>query len=95
MSPNGGTIPQRWNMSAAISTIPISRNSSSSRDDRPFAYLQCYQIGEWHESFGPQPAGTRGLDQFIGEADMLGRGHGSAFVRAFIDKLLQAACRES
>ena len=52
-----------------------------------FAYLQCYQIGDWHVTFGPQPEGTRGLDQFIGEADMLGRGHGSAFIRAFIDRL--------
>ena len=59
-----------------------------SLDGRPFAYLQCYQIGGWHEGFGPQPAGTRGLDQFIGEVDMLERGHGSAFVRAFIDHLL-------
>jgi aminoglycoside 6'-N-acetyltransferase len=56
-------------------------------NDRPFAYLQCYKIGDWHGSFGPQPEGTRGLDQFIGEADMLGCGHGSAFVRAFIDGL--------
>jgi aminoglycoside 6'-N-acetyltransferase len=58
-----------------------------SLDGRPFAYLQCYQIGDWHETFGPQPAGTRGLDQFIGEADMLERGHGSGFMRAFIDHL--------
>jgi aminoglycoside 6'-N-acetyltransferase len=56
-------------------------------DGRPFAYLQCYRIGDWHESFGPQPEGTRGLDHFIGEAGMLGRGHGSAFIRAFIDEL--------
>lgn len=54
---------------------------------RPFAYLQCYQISDWHVGFGPQPEGTRGLDQFIGEADMLGCGHGSAFIRAFIDQL--------
>lgn len=58
-----------------------------SLDGRSFAYLQCYQIGDWHVSFGPQPVGTRGLDQFIGEADMLGCGHGSAFIRAFIDQL--------
>lgn len=58
-----------------------------SLDSRPFAYLQCYRIGDWHVSFGPQPEGTRGLDQFIGEADMLGRGHGSAFIGAFIDQL--------
>ncbi|WP_025033048.1 GNAT family N-acetyltransferase [Bradyrhizobium sp. DOA9] len=56
-------------------------------NDRPLAYLQCYRLGDWHVSFGPQPVGTRGLDQFIGEADMLGCGHGSAFIRAFIDEL--------
>ncbi|ULL01296.1 GNAT family N-acetyltransferase [Bradyrhizobium sp. I71] len=55
--------------------------------DGPLAYLQCYQLGEWHLGFGPQPTGTRGLDQFIGEADMLGCGHGSAFIRAFTDEL--------
>ena len=55
---------------------------------RPFAYLQCYNLSDWHVGFGPQPAGTRGLDQFIGEADMLGRGHGSALVRAFAERLL-------
>jgi aminoglycoside 6'-N-acetyltransferase len=58
-------------------------------DGRPFAYLQCYQISDWHVGFGPQPEGTRGLDQFIGEADMLGSGHGSAFIRAFTNHLFE------
>jgi aminoglycoside 6'-N-acetyltransferase len=53
-----------------------------------FAYLQCYRLSDWNTGFGPQPEGTRGLDQFIGNADMLGCGHGSAFVRAFADRLL-------
>jgi aminoglycoside 6'-N-acetyltransferase len=57
-------------------------------DRRPFAYLQCYNLSDWNTGFGPQPDGTRGLDQFIGEADMLGRGHGSAFIRAFAERLL-------
>jgi aminoglycoside 6'-N-acetyltransferase len=57
-------------------------------DRRPFAYLQCYNLSDWNTGFGPQPHGTRGLDQFIGEADMLGRGHGSAFIRAFTQRLL-------
>lgn len=57
-------------------------------DDRAFAYLQCYQLSDWNTGFGPQPDGTRGLDQFIGEADMLGHGHGSAFIRAFAEQLL-------
>jgi len=53
-----------------------------------FAYLQCYNLSAWNTGFGPQPEGTRGLDQFIGKADMMGRGHGSAFIRVFADKLL-------
>jgi aminoglycoside 6'-N-acetyltransferase len=57
-------------------------------NERPFAYLQCYRLSDWNNGFGPQPDGTRGIDQFIGEADMIGRGHGSAFVRTFADKLL-------
>ena len=57
-------------------------------DGRDFAYLQCYNISAWNGGFGPQPAGTRGLDQFIGESDMLDCGHGSAFIRSFTDRLL-------
>jgi aminoglycoside 6'-N-acetyltransferase len=60
------------------------------KDDRPFAYLQCYDVAAWNSGFGPQPQGTRGIDQFIGETDMLGCGHGSAFVRTFVDGLLAA-----
>ena len=56
--------------------------------ERPFAYLQCYRLSDWNNGFGLQPDGTRGIDQFIGEAEMLGRGHGAAFIRAFADKLL-------
>jgi aminoglycoside 6'-N-acetyltransferase len=55
---------------------------------RPFAYLQCYNISAWDAGFGAQPDGTRGLDQFIGEPDMLDRGHGSAFIRTFAEDLL-------
>jgi len=60
-------------------------------DGRPFAYLQCYDPHVWPENgFGRLPYGTRGIDQFIGEADMIGRGHGSTFVRAFVDAQLAA-----
>ena len=52
-------------------------------DAGPLGYLQCYNMSEWNSGFGPQPAGTRGIDQFIGEPDMIERGHGSAFIRAF------------
>jgi aminoglycoside 6'-N-acetyltransferase len=53
--------------------------------NRPFGYLQCYKLTAWNTGLGPQPEGTRGIDQFIGEGDMIGRGHGSAFIRAFVD----------
>jgi aminoglycoside 6'-N-acetyltransferase len=58
-------------------------------DNRPFAYLQCYDPTAWPKNgFGALPAGTRGIDQFIGEAHMIGRGHGSAMIRSFVDALL-------
>ena len=53
-------------------------------------YLQCYRLGAWHAAFEPQPQGTRGLDQFIGIAEKLGMGHGSAFVGAFARRLADA-----
>ncbi len=59
-------------------------------DEKPFAYLQCYNLSDWNTGFGPQPEGTRGLDQFIGEPDMVGRGHGSALIQIFADRLLAA-----
>lgn len=58
------------------------------RDARPFGYLQCYDPASRDNCLGPQPAGTRGIDQFIGEADMLDCGHGSLFIRSFVDRLL-------
>ena len=33
--------------------------------------------------------GTRGIDLFIGEPDMIERGHGSALIRAFADERLR------
>jgi aminoglycoside 6'-N-acetyltransferase len=60
-------------------------------NDRPFGYLQCYDPMVWPDNgLGTHPAGTRGIDQFIGEPAMLERGHGSAFIRIFIERLLKA-----
>jgi aminoglycoside 6'-N-acetyltransferase len=60
-------------------------------DGRPFAYLQCYLQSAYPQNgLGRHPAGTRGIDQLIGAAEMVGRGHGSAFIRAFVDGLLAA-----
>ena len=56
----------------------------------PLGYLQCYDVAAWNSGFGAQPAGTRGIDQFIGEPDMIGRGHGSALIRRFVDDRLES-----
>jgi aminoglycoside 6'-N-acetyltransferase len=58
-------------------------------DARPFGYIQCYDPDVWPDNgLGDHPKGTRGIDQFIGELAMVDRGHGSAFIRAFVDRLL-------
>ena len=57
-------------------------------DGRPFAYVQDYDIHGWRDhplSF--LPAGSRGLDTFIGEAEFAGRGLGSAYLRLRSDAL--------
>jgi len=60
-------------------------------EERPFSYLQCYDPTGWPENgLGSHPLGTRGIDQFIGDPNMIGRGHGSAFIRQFTDGLLIA-----
>jgi aminoglycoside 6'-N-acetyltransferase len=57
-------------------------------DKQPFAYIQCYPLSAWNQGFGSQPPATRGIDQFIGEPDMIGRGYGSGFIRQFVNALL-------
>jgi len=57
----------------------------------PFGYLQSYDLQAWPDTaFGPQPDGTRAIDQFIGKPDMIDCGHGSGFIRSFADEALQS-----
>jgi aminoglycoside 6'-N-acetyltransferase len=53
-----------------------------------FAYLQCYSLTAWNSGFGEQPAGTRGIDLFIGEPDMIG--HGSTLISRFVEAQLRS-----
>lgn len=59
---------------------------------RPFAYIQDYDLeASWPDHpWIAVPRATRGIDQLIGEPDMLGRGHGPAFIRLFTDRLFSA-----
>ena len=51
---------------------------------RPFAYMQDYAVHgfEADHHLGFLPPGARGIDQFIGAPDMIGRGHGTGFIGA-------------
>lgn len=52
-----------------------------SLNDRPFAYLQHANAHGWGDFTRDLPDDARALDAFIGEPVMIGRGHGSAFLR--------------
>lgn len=60
-------------------------------DGVPFAFMQDYDVKGWEgHHFGYLPEGSRGVDQFIGDPGMVGRGHGSAFLRQRIAELFAA-----
>jgi len=55
---------------------------------RPFAYAQDYDVHAWPQPhFAHLPAGTRAIDSFIGEPDMIGQGHGSRFLNILAQRL--------
>ncbi len=57
-------------------------------DDKPIGYIQSWDPhAEADHPCRDQPIGTRGIDQFIGEPEFIGRGHGSAFIRLFVARL--------
>jgi aminoglycoside 6'-N-acetyltransferase len=57
-------------------------------DECPFAFMQDYTVHGWKDHhFDKLPEGSRGIDQFIGEPDMIGVGHGSAFIRVRMQAL--------
>ncbi len=49
---------------------------------KPFAYAQDYEVHTWPQPhFEHLPPGSRAIDAFIGDPQLLGIGHGSAFLR--------------
>jgi aminoglycoside 6'-N-acetyltransferase len=60
-------------------------------DGRAFAFAQDYDVHGWNpHPFSQLPPQSRGIDQYIGEADMLDQGHGSRFVRQHVERLFAA-----
>jgi aminoglycoside 6'-N-acetyltransferase len=57
-------------------------------DGRPFAYAQDYEVHAWPQAhLAHLAAGSRALDTFIGESDMIGVGHGSVYLRALAQRM--------
>jgi RimJ/RimL family protein N-acetyltransferase len=58
-------------------------------DGKPIGFIQSYVViecgGGWWES--ETDPGAQGIDQFLAEADQLGRGLGCAMIRAFVGRL--------
>ena len=55
---------------------------------RPFAYAQDYDVHVWPQPhFAALPPGSRSIDSFIGAPDMIGRGHGAAFLKLLAERL--------
>lgn len=52
-----------------------------SMNARPFGFMQDYTVHGWdNHHFADLPEGSRGIDQFIGDARMIGIGHGTALI---------------
>lgn len=65
-----------------VSRWIVSTNKS------PFAFMQDYTVHGWEDHhFAKLPKGSRGIDQYVGDPDMIGVGHGSAFIGARMQAL--------
>jgi aminoglycoside 6'-N-acetyltransferase len=59
-------------------------------DGRPIGYIQSYDPHlEDENPYQDQPTGTLGIDQFIGEPELLGKGHGTQLIAEFVEMLLE------
>ena len=57
---------------------------------RPFGFIQDYDIHAWTpHPFDYLPPSSRGLDLYIGEADMIGHGHGARMLRQHVEWLFR------
>lgn len=57
-------------------------------DGRPIGVLQAYRVGSYPDyvtQLGPLPAPAFSLDLFIGDAELIGQGHGPRLIAAFLE----------
>ena len=60
-------------------------------DGRPIGYIQSYDpnLEEGENPYADQPFGTLGIDQFIGEPELIGKGHGTRLIAEFVATLFE------
>ncbi|ODT07578.1 MAG: GNAT family N-acetyltransferase [Mesorhizobium sp. SCN 65-20] len=60
-------------------------------DGKPIGYIQSYDpyLDDGENPFEDQPTGTLGIDQFIGEPDLIGKGHGTRLIGEFVEMLFE------
>jgi aminoglycoside 6'-N-acetyltransferase len=67
---------------------PLMAMRIVSFEGRPFAYAQHYDVWSWPQAhFAGLPKGSRAIDAFVGVPEMIGRGHGAAFLRLLAQHL--------
>ncbi|MBD9374428.1 GNAT family N-acetyltransferase [Rhizobium sp. ARZ01] len=58
-------------------------------DGQPIGYIQSYVVDGPEHPNTDQPAGTVGIDQFIGVASLIGKGLGPRMIEAFVAGLFE------
>ena len=70
-------------------TRPDVRSWLISVHGAPLGFLQDYRIGDFEDHpLAALPPDGRGIDQFIGPVEELGKGHGPAFIRQHVEAML-------
>lgn len=59
-----------------------------SYNDLPIGYINYWFVEDDPNFIGLYSPDTIGTDQLIGESEFIGKGHGSAFIKTFTDRLL-------
>lgn len=85
-------VSEWWDSDAPFDEADLADNRVRqwivSTTGRPFAFMQDYTVHGWDDHhFAHLPKGSRGIDQYIGDPDMIGVGHGSAFIGARMQAL--------
>ncbi|MBU0583850.1 MAG: acetyltransferase [Alphaproteobacteria bacterium] len=94
-------VAEWWNdgPGTALAEIVEAMDSDSTEplivelDGKPIGYVQSYDPHlEDDHPYQDQPFGTLGIDVTIGVPELIGIGHGSRLVRAFVEILFEEGC---